>query len=229
MELHRKFLLESQRDYHIRKERESLKSISVMTDKEKNIQRSKWRKNQRNCREKSKNSQSTEEKIDAVDDSLVVDGLDATNGSGAAESSKSSRSSERIVGKNVSRQNLKRQTKKIAALKEENRQLIREQINLKRKSDRYKKRLQRQRTIIRSPTPNREADRVMAEGSDEVRKQLSFSFALLKQIKENYNAASSQEKTLISRAIAGPSMKKCKQLGNLKKLVSLKRYTHHKK
>lgn len=113
-------------------------------------------------------------------------------------------------------------------MKDENRQLIRDKMKLKRMSDRYKKRLLRERPIKRSSTPIQEADRVIAEGSNEIRKQLSFSFALQKRIKENYNAALSQEKTAISLAVAGPSIKKYKQLGNLKKLVSLKRYNHHK-
>lgn len=52
----------------------------------------------------------------------------------------------------------------------------------------------------------------MKLGRKEVQKELRFSFALQKQIKENYNTASSVEKSTTAKVVAGKIIKKYKCL-----------------
>lgn len=64
----------------------------------------------------------------------------------------------------------------------------------------------------------------MRQGLPTVRRELEFSYTLQKQVKSNYECATSVEKTTISKILAGNVIKKYQYLGELSYVVSIKRY-----
>lgn len=205
--LHLKFL-ESQKIYDQKKKRES---IATMNSKEQKKQRQKWRIIKRRQRKVKKN-------------------VNLTNDTENNESPILSKTPNKISGVRRARKNRYLNQLETKSLVEKIQKLEKEKFALKRRSETLKKRLQRSKTPQdeeRSPTPSKKVARTMRLGTEEIKRQLNFSFALQKQIKVNYISASSAEKTAISRTLAGNIVKKYQGLKFLTGLVSLKRFRAH--
>lgn len=218
---HEKFRQQQIKNNNVRKKKGLIKPISELSKRQQAAQRKKWRESQDRYYKKIKQlSLESEEKSD---------GADGTSRSPITSRPRSNKS----IGIKIARKNRDLMKRKLKDAKKENEQLRKEKQKYKRDSDKYRKRYVREKALnsqleTQSPSPNKKVSLTLQKGSDEVRKQLTFSFVLQKQIKKNYESASWKEKTTISKIVAGATIKKYHALGRLSKIVSAKRYTRNK-
>lgn len=66
----------------------------------------------------------------------------------------------------------------------------------------------------------------MQKGNAEIERELNFSFALQNQIKANYEVSTELEKTTIAKAVVGRVIRKHRFLGDLKHIVSARRFQY---
>lgn len=219
--LHKKFQQQQIKNNNARKKKGLIKPISELTKRQQAAQRKKWRESQSKHYKKMKKLQDEQEET-----------IDPTGGISRSPGTTCSRSNK-ILGIKIARKNRELMKLKLKNLEKENEKLRNEAKKYKRDSDKYRKRCARQKVSVSqpeksSPSPNAKVSLTLQKGPDEVRRQLSFSFVLEKQIKENYKTASSKEKTTMSKMMAGIIVKKYHALGRLSKIVSTKRYAKNK-
>lgn len=216
--LHSKFL-ETTKKYYQNYKR---KTISNMTKKDQKAQRKKWRD--------AKRTQAKLKKLQN-NNTLTPSSNNETKFQVEIIKQTPSKSPYKIAGIRKTRKNRESLQNKIENLEKINKELEEKNCTLKRESNRYKKKCQRLSDSSKknegSPSPNKKVNQIMNSSPKTIEKELRFSFALQKQIKNNYDTASPVEKTTIARSLAGKVIKKYQCMKRLTPLISLKRYRPH--
>ena len=136
------------------------------------------------------------------------------------------RNRQKFAGNRRARKHKNLLHRNISILEKEKKNLNEKNEVLKRSVEKYKKRAQRlkiSQKSNRSPSPNKRALQTMKNGREKIKRELSFSYILLKQLKINYNSAKSREKTSIARIVSGNIVKKYRCMKKLTPLISLQR------
>lgn len=206
-DLHKKFL-DNQKKIN-EKNKGKRKLISQMKKKDQEILRNKWKFAKQKQRQVKK---------------LLNNNVDLTGESMSPNNSRKTLC--KVAGARRARTYRESLKNTIKKLEEDKQKLSEENTKLKRCASKYKKRSQRLKTSQknnRSPSPNKRGMQTIKSGQAEIKSELRFSYALQKQIKENYNSAMSSEKTTIARSLAGKILKKYRCMKKLTPLISLQR------
>lgn len=198
-DLHAEFLEKKKKSNEAYKEKR--KKISQMKKKDQVNQREKWKNAKRQQREAKK----LQKNKDLIDDCTV-----------------SQKSNMKIAGARRARKNRKSLQTSIKQLEEDKQKLNEKNTSLKRIINKYKKRVQRLKISQkdnRSPSPNTRSLETIKKGPKSIKDELQFSYTLQKQVKSNYNAADSREKTTIARILSGKIIKKYQCMKKLTPLI----------